>query len=131
MTDPAPVMVTNPDPIEVKVAPAADTDAASTARIVKAKAETEAEILLTEGQRGINRLWERTQAIIAVAVVLVTLIVVSILIIIPVVRGEKVTDSAALVLLSALATNIITSYFTRTNHSRTGGPGGQEVTRDR
>lgn len=127
MTEPAPVVVANPDPIDVTISNS-DTSAQSQARIVAAKAAAEADILTTEGQRGINRLWERTQAIIAVSVVLVTLVVVAILIVVPVLRGENVTDSAALVLLSALATNIITSYFTRTNHSRTGGVGASDFT---
>lgn len=129
MTEPAPVVVANSDPIDVKIAPPSDTMAQATARIVAARSAVEAEALTTEGQRGINRLWERTQAIIAVAVVFVTLIVVAILIVVPVFRGEKVTDSAALVLLSALATNIITSYFTRTNHTKVGGVGGASAGR--
>lgn len=117
----APVEVTNTDPMPVTVM---QSDADSKARTAASSARVDADILMTEGQRSINRLWERTQAIIAIAVVLVTLVVVAILIVVPVIRGEKVTDSAALVLLSALATNIITSYFTRTNHTKTGGVGG-------
>jgi hypothetical protein len=128
MTEPAPVVVANPDPIEVTVANS-DTSAQSQARSTAAKAAVEADILTTEGQRGINRLWERTQAIIAIMVVFVTLAVVAILIVVPVLRGETITDSAALVLLSALASNIVTSYFTRTNHTKTGGVGGSSTGR--
>ncbi len=122
----APVKVTNPEPIPVSIAPGSDTTAQTTAKGVAAKAATDEASLVSEGQRGINRLWERTQAIVAIAVVFVTLGVVAILIVVPVVRGDtaNAASTAALVLLSALATNIITSYFTRTNHTKVGGVGG-------
>ena len=123
---PATVEVTNPEPIPVSVHGASDTTAQATARIVASKAASDEGALVSEGQRGINRLWERTQAIVAIAVVLVTLGVVAILIVVPVLRGDpdSAASTAALVLLSALATNIITSYFTRTNHTKIGGVGG-------
>ena len=130
--DPAPVVVANPEPIAVEVTKApGDTSAQSQARIVAAKAAAEADILTTEGQRGINRLWERTQAIIAIFVVLVTLSVVAVLIIAPVLRGAELNETGVtgLVLLSGLATNIVTSYFTRTNHTKIGGVGGASVGR--
>ena len=124
MTEPAPVVVANPDPIDVKIAES-DTSAQTTARIVAAKAQAEAEALTTEGQRGINRLWERTQAVIAILVVFVTMTVVAILIVAPVLRGNELNETGVtgLVLLSGLATNIVTSYFTRTNHTKVGGVG--------
>lgn len=137
--EPAPVVVANPEPIDVKIADStpSDTTAQTTARIVAAeaaaiaaataaKAAAEAAALTTEGQRGINRLWERTQAIIAIVVVVVTMIVIAVLIVAPVLRGQDLnpTGVTALVLLSSLSTNIVTSYFTRTNHTKVGGVGG-------
>lgn len=125
--EPSPVEVINTEPMPVTItgpATSPDTNAQTTARSVAAKAHVEEAALVSEGQRGINRLWERTQAVIAIMVVFVTLIVVAILIVVPVIRGQTVPDSAALVLLSALASNIVTSYFTRTNHTRVGGVGG-------
>lgn len=128
----APVMVTNPDPIPVAVQSSAihDTSAMSTAKETAALAKADADILMSEGQRAINRLWERTQAIIAISIVEVTLAVVAILIVTPVIAGlfdkkvDQVTATAAvtgLVLLSNLVGNVTGSYFTRTNHSKVGG----------
>jgi hypothetical protein len=126
MAEPSPVEVTNTEPMPVTVAREPDTDAQAMARVVASKAAADEGALVSEGQRGINRLWERTQAIVAVQVVAVTLGVVAVLIVVPVLRGDKETaaSTAALVLLSSLATNIITSYFTRTNHTKVGGVGG-------
>lgn len=131
MAEPAPVVVANPDPIDVKIAPPADTTAQTTARIVAAEAATAAAALTTEGQRGINRLWERTQAVIAIVVVVVTMVVIAVLIVAPVLRGQDLnpTGVTALVLLSSLSTNIVTSYFTRTNHTKVGGVGGGSLGR--
>ena len=77
----------------VTVVHAPDTAAQATARVVASKAAADEGALVSEGQRGINRLWERTQAIVAVQVVAVTLGVVATLIVVPVLRGDP--DSAA------------------------------------
>jgi hypothetical protein len=95
---------------------------------VAAKAMTDEEALTTEGQRGINRLWERTQAIIAISVVEVTLLTVAILIISPTFDHQpdqaKLTAAVTgLVLLSNLVGNVTGFYFSRTNHTKVGGVG--------
>lgn len=128
-TDPAPVEVTNTVPMPVTVHENGDTTAQTTAKTVASSAKVDADILMTEGQRAINRLWERTQAIIAVSIVEVTLAVVGLLIVAPVIRGsaDQAATTAAvtgLVLLSNLVGNVTGSYFTRTNHVKTGGVGG-------
>lgn len=127
MSGPAPVTVTNPEPIPVTVE-TPETNATTTARTVASAARTDADILMTEGQRAINRLWERTQAIIAISIVEVTLIVVAVIIMAPVIKvnpDEWVVTAAVtgLVLLSNLVGNVTGSYFTRTNHSKVGGVG--------
>lgn len=82
---------------------------------------TDEEDRKTSGQRRINAIWEVTQAIIALmvtgasiyAAVEITL------------RSDM--DKMAFIFLSNLAFIIIGFYFGRTNHSRTGGIGGDAV----
>jgi hypothetical protein len=131
----APVEVTNPDPIPVEVVEseaaaqrAPELDQHSRER-PQSKAQENEEALTTEGQRGINRLWERTQSIIAVSVVEVTLIVVAVLIIAPILNfnddpAVATAGATALVLLSNLVGNVTGFYFSRTNHQKIGGVGG-------
>jgi hypothetical protein len=109
-----------------------DTLAQTEARVVASAALTSEEALTTEGQRGINRLWERTQALIAIAVVWTTLFVVSVVIVAPLFRDDPnqvmLTASAAgLVLLSNLVGNVTGFYFSRTNHQKIGGVGSDRV----
>ena len=73
----------------------------------------------TAGQRRINVIWEVTQATIAVMVSIGTLYVVGMLVL----REGSGSASTALLLLSNAFFMIITSYFQRTNHTRTGGTG--------
>lgn len=88
-----------------------------TARTI-APETTEEQDRQTAGQRRVNILWEVTQAIIAVAVTIGTLIIAGTLVL----RGS--TDSAtAFLLLSNAFFMIVTSYFQRTNHTRVGGVG--------
>ena len=126
--DVAPVEVKNEDPIPVMVARSPDTTAQADARIIAASSAVDARVLTTQGQRRINLLWERTQAFVAVSVVATALLVVAVLILVPVLRGdsESATVTTGLVLLSGLVTNVVTSYFTRTNHTKTGGVGLNE-----
>lgn len=127
MPDPSPVTVTNEEPIAVVAMGDVDTPAQADARVLASQGWRDEEALTTAGQRSINRLWERTQAIIAISIVEVTLIVVAILIVSPVLRGGEVDQTTAtaavtgLVLLSNLVGNVTGSYFTRTNHSKVGG----------
>lgn len=74
----------------------------------------------TFGQRRINLIWEVTQAIIAVTVTLVSLVVAGTIAI----RGDG--GQAAFLLLSNAFFLIIGFYFSRTNHTKTGGVGPTE-----
>ena len=76
---------------------------------------TAAADLVTAGQRRVNIIWEVTQAIIAVVVAVSVLSV----------AGWKVmnnqSDTAAFLLLSNVFFMVIATYFSRTNHQKTGG----------
>lgn len=73
----------------------------------------------TAGQRGINFVWELTQAAIALAVTGTTLYGSAVL----VVRGEG--ETAAFLLLSNAFFLVIGFYFGRTNHARMGDASGR------
>lgn len=92
---------------------------------------TEEEDRSTLGQREINRIWETTQSKIAIFAVFVG---ISINVIIPIcmlfIRGEVEIARIALVgsCLSTISTTvgiIIGFYFSRTNHSASGGTGAK------
>jgi len=70
--------------------------------------------LKSAGQRHINRVWELTQATIAIAVTVIVLMSVAF-------RDLK---EAVLVFLTNVLMVVIGFYFGRTNHQRTGGIGG-------
>lgn len=75
--------------------------------------------LVAAGQRNINVMWEGTQKNIALMVVVVALLVLGYLVVSP-----GVTTELQLVALSTLSNVLfaVTSvYFTRTNHTKTGG----------
>lgn len=76
---------------------------------------TEAQDLVTAGQRKINLLWEWTQASLAVIVTATTLFVAAKMAL----TGEK--NEAAFLLLSNAFFSVISVYLTRTNHTKTGG----------
>lgn len=80
-----------------------------------AKEETTHEAAHFAGQRHINRIWEYTQALIAILVSTATLYVAANLSLID--RGEM----AAFLLLSNAFFLVIGFYFGRTNHTNTGG----------
>lgn len=86
---------------------------------------TEEEQKVTQGQRAINRLWEITQAIIAVEVTSAAIAACFVLIF---KYGHEVTTVlTALQLLSNACFLIVGFYFSRTNHTKTGGvPTAQE-----
>ena len=65
-------------------------------------------------QREVNKIWEYTQAVIAILVTTASLIVCVALVI----RGES---KEALILISGAFFLIIGSYFQRTNHTKVGG----------
>jgi len=76
---------------------------------------TREEDLHSAGQRQINRVWEYTQAVIAVAVTTCTLVVAAW----QTMYGSG--DMAAFLLLSNAFFLVIGFYFGRTNHQRVGG----------
>lgn len=76
---------------------------------------TEAEDLVTHGQRKINLIWEITQAIIAVLVTAATLWVAANLAL------KDKPETAAFLLLSNAFFLVVTAYLVRTNHSKVGG----------
>ena len=76
----------------------------------------------TAGQRRINIIWEVTQAVIAVSVVMTTLFVDGRVALTP---GElSATQNAGLMQLNVMAALVTGFYFGRTNHQRQGGIGG-------
>jgi len=94
---------------------------------------TEAQDKTTEGQRHINLIWENTQSRIAVFVVGVGVIVNSV-VVVSIIFFNKETSVTQLALISIclqfinLTTGIVIGfYFSRTNHSATGGVGPQPM----
>lgn len=116
MAEPAPVEVTNTDPMPVTRSETPDTTAQSTAKTVASSARVDADILRTQDQRRISGMWERTQQIIALSVVETTLLIIIVLVI----RGDDDVKTA-LAILFGLANLVIGFYFGRTNHQRVGG----------
>jgi hypothetical protein len=74
--------------------------------------------LVTAGQRKVNLLWEYTQAVIALTVVLANLIVAVHLSI-----WHDGTSAAMPPVLSNTLFLVVGFYFSRTNHSNVGGVG--------
>jgi len=77
------------------------------------------------GQRHINVMWERTQQVIAITVTVVTLGVCAWLI----GRGPTELKLLAFTLLSNVFFLVVGTYFQRTNHTKTGGVGQNEISR--
>lgn len=127
MPDPTPVVIATDqqEPVPVTIAPESLPLVAATATKGKGTTlmptTTEAEDRVTEGQRHISRIWEYTQAIIAILVVGATIFMTVTLAL----RTEEPSANALLVAsqLIVMATYIITSYYTRTNHQNIGGVG--------
>ena len=78
---------------------------------------------VSAGQRRINIIWEITQSIIAILVVVTFLITTSKLVL------SQSTDMVAFVVLSNVVALVIGFYFGRTNHARIGGVGPNDETR--
>lgn len=92
---------------------------------VKPTAQQSETTLRTEGQRRINLVWEVTQAVVTVMVVGATLFIAGKL---ALAEGSNAGDrSAAFLLLSNGFFMIVTAYYQRTNHTRTGGVGGDDA----
>lgn len=76
------------------------------------------------GQRQINKIWEYTQAAIAITVTFTGMIVAAILTVIgDDTPGRVGAAAAALVFITSTVNLVIGFYFGRTNHTRTGGVG--------
>ena len=89
---------------------------------------------ISEGQRRVNIIWERTQQLIALSVVEVALIVAAFIVFRnvncdPALSSDQcssvsATAGVAFVFLASVANLVIGFYFGRTNHQKIGGPGG-------
>lgn len=129
--DPVPVALVTPDPLPVTVVgetavKSGKSEAKQNQNIDPSKPATTTfeQNLTSAGQRNINVMWEGTQKNIALMVVAFALLVLSYLIVVP-----GITTELKLVALSTISNVLfaVTSvYFTRTNHTKTGGVGINE-----
>lgn len=78
----------------------------------------------SESQRSINLIWETTQMKIALSVIWAALFVAAILAILGRYIGSSDVQLAASVFLFGVANLVTGFYFGRTNHTRSGGIGG-------
>lgn len=85
---------------------------------------TQEEDRKTAGQRAINERWEFTQQWIAIVSVVTTMGACVILIVCGLVYHTPEVIWPALLFMTTNTAQILTSYFTRTNHTKTGGVGG-------
>lgn len=77
--------------------------------------------LVSAGQRKVNLIWEYTQSVISVAVVLANMIVATY-------DGIAQTAPPFPTVLSSALFLVVGFYFSRTNHSAIGGVGAKPVT---
>lgn len=101
--------------------PLASVSPASTVTAVSAPETTAEENRQSAGQRAINRLWEYTQALIALGITGIALYVAAVLAF----HGQPDAQVAAFVFVYGAANLVIGFYFGRTNHTRSSG-GGDE-----
>lgn len=107
------------------------TNAAASATVVKgeghtlAPTTTEADDLVTEGQRRVNILWEHTQSYISMGVTFSTIAIIGTTVLIAGITGREITQAMATQInyLVVMTTLILSFYFSRTNHQATGGVG--------
>jgi hypothetical protein len=132
MTDPTPVEIVAPTPIPVVIAEPPKrkegplvqqqaTDPSVPART------TFQEDLTMAGQRGINLVWESTQARIAERVIIGGLLIDGIAVLVSLATGHEISAAvmAALGFVNGLATGVTSFYFSRTNHAAIGGVGAK------
>lgn len=112
MSGPIPEVVTAPVHV---VPPAIAPQPAKVGDKNTAPTTTAEQDTTTAGQRHINRIWEYTQAILAIFVTSATLYVAGSLAL-----AEKGSDGAFLLLSNAFFV-VVTTYLSRTNHQRIGG----------
>lgn len=79
---------------------------------------------VSAGQRRVNIIWERTQAVIALSVVGVALLLAAYIIATPF-DIDRIAASPAFTYLVGASNLVIGFYFGRTNHQRIGGVGDQ------
>ncbi len=125
---PAAVTVENTEPIAVEVIETPSSDATHKETVAEHGRDT-------AEQRDINRIWQRTQQVVALSVVEVTLVVITVLVVMPglgVILGNQVPDFmvtasvAGMLFLTGVANLVIGFYFGRTDHTRvapSGTPG--------
>lgn len=119
---PVPVLVAaEQPPIPVIVAPSAPVTVTKGEGTTLAPTTTEADDKVTEGQRHISRVWEYTQATIAVSVTAVSVYVLASLAI----NFNEVSSNQLIAAgqLNVMTTLILANYFARTNHQNIGGVG--------
>lgn len=122
MSEVQPVEVRNEDPLPVTVHDTPDTPAHTEAKGIAAGAKVDADKLKTEDQRRISGIWERTQQLIALSVVWVSLLVATVKSVQASLSGQTSTEAGvAFVFLASVANLVIGFYFGRTNHQRVGG----------
>lgn len=137
--EPIPVEVQNDEPLRVRTEQdkVAATRVSTTERVlagakveadaVHASARVDADILRTEDQRRISGIWERTQQVIALSVVIPTVmtacfLAISTMLNAPTAPGDlRALGLTAFTLLATLTGSVIGFYFGRTNHQRVGG----------
>jgi hypothetical protein len=87
------------------------------------------EDLTYAGQRNINVIWETTQGKIALYVILGTMVIDGLAVLISIATGHEMSAAVALALgfVNSLATGVVSFYFSRTNHTQTGGVGAKPV----
>jgi len=133
----SPVDVKASVPIEVvEVAPPAMTAPSATVKkeegLVLSPTTTEAQDKISEGQRRINEMWEKTQSYIALVVVIGGMFVNALLVTVVVFFNKEVSVTQlalitiCLQFINLTAGIVIGFYFSRTNHEKTGGVGVKE-----
>lgn len=117
MTIEAPALVVAPPD-----APRAGVTIATSEQHAILPTTTHEEQLVTAGQRGINKLWESTQTgvslIVTVGIVIICIMLVH--------THDMAQIALGLTTINVAFVMIIQSYFTRTNHTKTGGVGSHQ-----
>jgi hypothetical protein len=86
---------------------------------------TEQEDLITAGQRRINLIWEYTQAVVAIVVVIFAMLLnaTTVLLLISYNRDITAAQTIGLSFVNLICGMVISFYFSRTNHAAIGGVG--------
>lgn len=111
-----PVVIVNTEPVAVVAVDPVTSIPVPVEQLPLPPTTTAQHDLVTADQRRINRIWEVTQAIIAVVVTIGTLAISAMLVL-----RENKESATAFLLLSNAFFMIVTSYFQRTNHTNMGG----------